>query len=155
METTNTNTNESNRTAASRAKVIRDAEDLIAALDAAIDKLPKHLRYSGSHAALVKQYGASMYSKMNSMSYCTDDARARRAYCQAALGDYEALKLEKRLCLRRRGTAVNADGAKTPNEWYVGRGTAARIDELIGSVGRQLAGLKRSLDAKVAAGRGQ
>ena len=126
-------TEESRRSAGARAKVIRDAEELIIALDTAIDKLPKHLRYSGSHAALVKQYGASMYAKMNSMAYCTEDVRARRSYCQAALGDYEALKLEKRLCFRRRGTVDNGDGTKTPNAYFVGRGTAARIDELIGT----------------------
>ena len=150
-ETKTTGAAESNRAAGGRAKVIRDAEDLIVALDAAMDKLPKHLRYSGSHAALAKQYGASMYAKMNSMSYCTEDPRARRSYCQAALGDYEALKLEKRLCFRRRGAVKTDDGAKSPDAYYIGKGAAARIDELLGEVGRQLAGLKKSLDARVAA----
>lgn len=144
-------TTESNRAAGGRAKVIRDAEELLAALDTAMDKLPKNLRYSGSHAALAKQYGASMYAKLNSMAYCTEDPRARRSYCQAALGDFEALKLEKRLCFRRRGAVTGKDGAKSPDAYYIGKGAAARVDELLGEVGRQLAGLKKSLDARVAA----
>lgn len=137
---------ESQKKVNERATVARDAEDLLVLLDTAIEHFPKNLKYSGSHAALVKQFGATMYSKINSMSYCTDDIRARRSYCQAALGDYEALKLEKRLCFRKRGTVEGEDGMKKPNTYYVGKDMAAQIDEKLGSVGRQLVGIKKSLD---------
>lgn len=132
-----------------RANVAKDAEELLVQLDLAIEHLPKNLKYSGSHAALVKQFGASMYSKINSMSYCTDDLRARRSYCQAALGDYEAVKLEKRICFRKKGTVTDEEGLKKPNTYFVSKDMMARIDELLGSVGRQLVGLKKSLDENI------
>lgn len=132
-----------------RANVAKDAEELLVQLDLAIEHLPKNLKYSGSHAALIKQFGASMYSKINSMSYCTDDLRARRSYCQAALGDYEAVKLEKRICFRKKGTVTDEEGLKKPNTYFVSKDMMARIDELLGSVGRQLVGLKKSLDESI------
>lgn len=120
-----------------RAKVAVDAERLLEKFEELIEKFPKNLKYSGSNAALLKYFGASMYARINCASYSTNDIVRRREFIEAALGDYETVKLQKRILFSKRGKG---------NEYYVSLEQLADLDELLASVGRQLVGLKKSLD---------
>lgn len=124
-----------------QANIKEETQKLIELIDNAINgKFPSSLKYSGSMGAELREHVLKLYVEICSSSYCTDDMHERRTHLQNALGEYEGVKIAKRILFK----TTNKHGM-----YYVSEKQISNIDETLGSVGKQLILLKKNVDAKI------